>query len=772
MTETRRNSRANAQTTLVVKSAIRRSTSSLHTTTTKLPANDVAEVVPADAADDDPGNARGLDGQDGRPATRGLGAGVLDQSQDEDQATPPRQVQSHITSQFEPTSRASHGLMQLREKGDKKVGMEVCTGAWTGGRYGLLFEDEGKRKRRDWESSSGEEDDDDDMEDLGEGEVGGAEVGEKAGKVADAALLADTVPATDAVPMVDAVPVADAAPVADALPAAMETEPNNTEEAEPQMGVPVADARDDNNDNNDNNDNEDEADEVDLEIILSDPDEELDELEGGHGLDHVNDDNHDNQETVLVQDQSRQRVDAGAACSHQTQHASPQSLSLRALPQSAETTPTLMVALSARFFDEAENAQSVGNDEDGEHAERIERIENEENDENDENDENARTAAVATVPPDSTTTTITSKAGGSRRDRLSRAIIGLESETAIRTMLERGFSVADGAPCTMPPPLLCACMDDSERNANIVAALVEHQVDMNEAHVEDGFTPLMQSVKTGSLSMVGLLLRAGADLRRTCKNGRSALFVAIQLGKTAAARSIVSAMCDAKIDVDELRVDNGRTALMEAASRGQGDVAAVLVEAGADVSLVDDEQRTALMLCLDNGHASKKLFGLLMSEASINRADQAGKTPLEIAISRKSMPVAEMLAADGRYDIGKTFSKTTPLIHAIVNEGGTRLVRKLLDRGASPDEVDPVDGKTPMMYAAELGESQIIHDLIKADANPRLELEGGNGWNALMFAARHGHASAARVLQNAMGIRPPERTRMVVAADGGKNANV
>jgi len=28
------------------------------------------------------------------------------------------------------------------------------------------------------------------------------------------------------------------------------------------------------------------------------------------------------------------------------------------------------------------------------------------------------------------------------------------------------------------------------------------------------------------------------------------------------------------------------------------------------------------------------------------------------------------------------------------------------------------------------------------------------------------------VLQNAMGIRPPERTRMVVAADGGKNANV
>ena len=343
---------------------------------------------------------------------------------------------------------------------------------------------------------------------------------------------------------------------------------------------------------------------------------------------------------------------------------------------------------------------------------------------------------------------------------------------AIRTMLERGFSVADGAPCTMPPPLLCACMDDSERNANIVAALVEHQVDMNEAHVEDGFTPLMQSVKTGSLSMVGLLLRAGADLRRTCKNGRSALFVAIQLGKTAAARSIVSAMCDAKIDVDELRVDNGRTALMEAASRGQGDVAAVLVEAGADVSLVDDEQRTALMLCLDNGHASKKLFGLLMSEASINRADQAGKTPLEIAISRKSMPVAEMLAADGRYDIGKTFSKTTPLIHAIVNEGGTRLVRKLLDRGASPDEVDPVDGKTPMMYAAELGESQIIHDLVKADANPRLELEGGNGWNALMFAARHGHASAARVLQNAMGIRPPERTRMVVAADGGKNANV
>ena len=195
---------------------------------------------------------------------------------------------------------------------------------------------------------------------------------------------------------------------------------------------------------------------------------------------------------------------------------------------------------------------------------------------------------------------------------------------------------------------------------------------------------------------------------------------------------------------------------MEAARRGQADVVKALVEHGADVDLVDDRHKTALMLSLEKGVSNKKLLKLLMSETSVNLAGETGATPLEVAISKKLASASQILV-DAQCELGEYNRKTVgtdqtrtcvPLIHAIVNNAGTLLVRKMLERGASAECA--VDGKTALMHAAELGDSQVVSDLIKAGADPLKE--HGAGMTALMWAARMGHKSVSRMLMTVMGI--------------------
>ena len=720
---------------------------------------------------------RGLnDERDERRASRGLMTET-----DQSQVTPPRrQSQSYITSQFEPTSRASHALMQLRDKGDKKVGMEVCAGAWTGGRYGLLFEDEGKRKKRDWESSSGEEDESEGEEEHAREEEG-TEAVAKAARVHVEANVADvaeapvtvlddtpahaldnniTASAPEHVPETEApaddpplpVPLSPSSSLPEPFP--VETEPDEIKQQAPASVAAAMQTED-----------QEYFDDIEIELDDFDMDEETgpednddasaDNDDADNDLNNQTNNNPDVETTdkendgmgmakardfgpLLAVESTKCRVTMATAQLRRTA-SSPQSLSLCTLPQAVETKPSQELDMSIPHIQDTKNAKDAMDTTPTMTPAVV----------------SATPAIPAAFPP------------VTWDDRLAQAIVGHQSEAAIRSMLSEAAKerVTDDAPCRtasrMPPPLLCACMEDSVRNTSIVGMLLEHKADVNESHREDGFTPLMQSVKTGNLTMIRFLLEAGADLSCTCKDGRSALFVAIDMGKTAAARCILGTMFDANISVDVPRLGNGRTALMEAARRGQGDVVAALVQAGANLDLVDEDQRTALMLGVNGGVSSKKTVGLLVSKTSVNLPDAAGVLPLEVAISMRLAPVAEMIVDDGRYDISNMFSKSTPLIHAIVNQGGTRLVRKMLDRGADPDA--EVGGKTALMHAAEIGASQIIFDLIKASANPFKEQEGGEGWTALMFAARHGHAAASQVLMTAMGIRPPEGKNMVVS---------
>ncbi len=679
-----------------------------------------------------------------RSAPRGLGTGDR------------TGLQTHITSQFEPKSRASHGLLQLREKGDKRVGMEVCNGAWTGGQaYGLLFEDGGKRKRRDWEISSDDEDESENESQHGEGDMDGdvdrdlgdgvAEGkgdqreagGRRVANASDGAGQPSLAPQPVGCALEEAGEdngMAEQRMIGANDPVPLKAAGGKEETVEHRLEAALAKDEDEDLDVDvdvdGEIDNDDDSFEIDLEVDDEDYEDRVASDHGGNS-DHGTINYYGGSLDDRGIPNSEQPGTTQPAADMAAQEMSPHSLSLCALPCSVERTPSMhaptLSAPSLAPFDHSDGIENPGN------ALTCD-----------------ATANIAFKAPQAT-------AAGTNNDRLALAIMGQDSVADIKNMLA-DFAprtcFAAGAESNLPPALVCACQDHSARNTYIVSALLEHGADVNGSYRGDGFTPLIQCDKTGNLDMIGMLLGAGADVERVCKDGRSALIVAIDKGRTDMALRLLPPRGRA----DALRVDRGRTALMKAARRGQADVAAALVEHGADVDLVDDSQKTALMLCLEEGVSNKKLLKLLMSERSVNLADEMGATPLEVAISKK-IAAASHLLVDAKCELAEYRRKISgteetqscvPLIHAIVHNAGTLLVRKMLERGACPQCA--VDGKTALMHAAELGDSQIVSDLIKAGADPLIE--HGNGMTALMWAARMGHRSASRVLMAAMGIGP------------------
>ena len=86
------------------------------------------------------------------------------------------------------------------------------------------------------------------------------------------------------------------------------------------------------------------------------------------------------------------------------------------------------------------------------------------------------------------------------------------------------------------------------------------------------------------------------------------------------------------------------------------------------------------------------------------------------------------------------------LIESVLNNNINAL-NFLLDISTSPDAADG-EGRTPLMFASQLGNSKAVSVLLKANANPNVPLRQ-NGATSLLFASLDGHSSIVGMLLNA-----------------------
>ena len=336
-------------------------------------------------------------------------------------------------------------------------------------------------------------------------------------------------------------------------------------------------------------------------------------------------------------------------------------------------------------------------------------------------------------------------------------------------------------------------------------------------HVNDyGATALSEAVVRGDVALIRALLKAGADPDSANRRGQTALMLVARTNNVAAAQELlrhganpnavettkgqtalmwaaaqsqpemVRLLLKAKAQVDVVsyiplhqrqvsgepraqhRVSGGFTALLFAARQGCLDCVRALVEQGrADLELADPDGITPLNLAVDNFNFDVAAW-LLSKGADPNIWDLWGRTPLYLAVDLNTVP------RGGRADM-VSLDKTTSLqlIELLLKaDADPNLQLKLFppyravgpDRGA--DQMLTI-GATPLLRAAKAADLPAMRLLLAHGA--RLDLAQNAGITPLMAVAGVGTGGVDTRGTQKTEAQVVESVRLLLAAGGRVN---
>ena len=263
---------------------------------------------------------------------------------------------------------------------------------------------------------------------------------------------------------------------------------------------------------------------------------------------------------------------------------------------------------------------------------------------------------------------------------------------------------------------------------------------------------LMAAVRAGDTAAVRALVQKRADVKAADVDGTTALHWAIRADDQPTAALLVSAGSD-------VNAANryGVTPLSIAARNGNAALLRLLIDAGARTGTADTrlpDGQTLLMHAARTGSAEAVLT-LIKQGADVNAHDRRlGTTALVWAVTEDRAAAAKVLLDAGAdpntRSVATKYPHTPPAVVGDALEGGVSYVgQTVLPKGAW----------TPLMYAARQGAPSAARVLIDAKAD--LNLTDPDGTSALMVAVINGHYDVAEILLE-RGADPnlPDRTGM------------
>lgn len=223
--------------------------------------------------------------------------------------------------------------------------------------------------------------------------------------------------------------------------------------------------------------------------------------------------------------------------------------------------------------------------------------------------------------------------------------------------------------------------------------LIEEGITLEAGHPPYGNTPLWLAAHSGFLGAVRLLVDAGALVDSSASSdGRTALFGAVvsPVGRHNDPSSTILHFLLERGANPNVRDGRGRRALHYAAGFGLRQIADVLIDYGASVDDEADDQSPLMMAC--DGHYPALVRMLLERGACVDRHDRQGETALTRSIRQSQkdfQPDAESINTVLEYggDVNGRVSGRTPLFYALEREDAN-LVGVLLRAGASTQIID------------------------------------------------------------------------------------
>ncbi len=207
-----------------------------------------------------------------------------------------------------------------------------------------------------------------------------------------------------------------------------------------------------------------------------------------------------------------------------------------------------------------------------------------------------------------------------------------------------------------------------------VLRFLRQGIDPNVLHDNTGRRPLTAAVKSGSASMVRLLLRKGANpnLPESWKgmppNG-TPLEIASEKGLIEIAKLLIASGAD---------VHKGGywPPLKTAVSNGHVEIAKLLLESGAKLD------QSSLLLAVRSGNV--ELVKLLIGrKVDIQHCNADAETALHFAARLESPEIAELLISAGAHLDVQTHQHRESPLHVAASRGNVEIVKTLLNAGAN-----------------------------------------------------------------------------------------
>ncbi|XP_017041878.1 uncharacterized protein LOC108088543 [Drosophila ficusphila] len=267
---------------------------------------------------------------------------------------------------------------------------------------------------------------------------------------------------------------------------------------------------------------------------------------------------------------------------------------------------------------------------------------------------------------------------------------------SLRAVLAAGASVskpdANGGTPLHYAAQMCGASHDSKHQASsssstklsleILGILLSHPQSSVDVQDKDGRQPLLWAASAGSAKAVIALVKAGARVESSDKDGLTALHCAGSRGHTECIDTLIG-LCGAPTDLID---SNGCTALHYAVTLGHADATARLLDLEADPNRQDRKGRTpAHCGCSKGQFETLKL--LKDRGANLWLRNAKGDLPLHEAAASGRRELVEWLLSQRPKQVNTTSNDGRSLLHIAAANDYTDMCKLLLDYGADVNAV-------------------------------------------------------------------------------------
>jgi len=255
------------------------------------------------------------------------------------------------------------------------------------------------------------------------------------------------------------------------------------------------------------------------------------------------------------------------------------------------------------------------------------------------------------------------------------------------------------------------------RNADRVRALLSERVNVN-ATQGDGATALHWAVHVDDVSLVDMLIRAGAQADVADDTGATPLYLACTNRNAETVSKLLAAGAN-----PNATLLSGETVLMTCARAGEVAAVRAVLGRGASVNAKESaHNQTALMWAAAQSHPD-------VVQALLERGADVRARSLEYA----QIVTSEVTQRAGREELNYTVPRggMTALLFA-ARSGDAESVRLLVTAGADVNDALP-DGASALIVAAHSGHRQAAMALLEKGANPNANAVGYTALHAAVL---------------------------------------